>query len=79
MSLGQALLKRHPDTTRDQFSENWLRHATIVVPYFLHSGVPYYAQVSWPEKYPKRRKFESLILTHKGLDCSLEVLECDLT
>lgn len=43
--LGQALLKRHADYTREQFSEHWLKHAAKVTPWALENGIKYYAQV----------------------------------
>ena len=42
---GQALLKRHADYTREQFSEHWLKHAAKVTPWALENGIKYYAQV----------------------------------
>ena len=47
MATGQALLKRHPDMTREEFSQHWeKKHATLLVPWALKYGVTYYAQVS---------------------------------
>lgn len=45
-AIPQALLKRSPSTTKEQFSAHWLeKHAAIVLPYFLANGVDYYAQI----------------------------------
>ncbi|RDL35830.1 uncharacterized protein BP5553_06442 [Venustampulla echinocandica] len=45
----QALLKRNPALTKEQFSEYWYNnHALCVVPMFLHCGVQSYAQVHGP-------------------------------
>jgi len=49
MPINQGLLKRNPSLTPDEFSSSWYsRHAQLVVPFFLHSGVTYYAQVHGP-------------------------------
>jgi hypothetical protein len=49
MPINQGLLKRNPSLTPQEFSESWYsRHAQLVVPFFLHSGVTYYAQVHAP-------------------------------
>jgi hypothetical protein len=49
MPINQGLLKRNPSLTPQEFSESWYsRHAQLVVPFFLHSGVTYYAQVHGP-------------------------------
>jgi hypothetical protein len=45
----QALIKRHPSMTKEQFSTHWYeKHAPKVIPYFLASGVEYYAQIHNP-------------------------------
>ncbi|TVY24905.1 hypothetical protein LHYA1_G005851 [Lachnellula hyalina] len=42
----QALLKRNPSLTPKQFSTHWYeKHAQLIVPFFLHCGVEYYAQI----------------------------------
>ena len=43
--LGQGLVKRRADCTREQFSERWLKHAAKVTPWGLENGIKYYAQV----------------------------------
>jgi hypothetical protein len=49
MPINQGLLKRNPSLTPEQFSESWYgRHAQLVVPFFLHFGVTYYAQIHAP-------------------------------
>lgn len=48
-AIPQALLKRNPSTTKQDFSAHWFeKHAAIVLPYFLANGVDYYAQVHNP-------------------------------
>ena len=49
--LGQGLVKRHADSTREQFSENWLKHAAKVTPWALENGMKYYAQVCTASDY----------------------------
>lgn len=44
----QALLKRNPSMTLEEFSAAWLRHGALVTPYFLSYGCQYYAQVLLP-------------------------------
>ncbi|TVY51992.1 hypothetical protein LCER1_G006012, partial [Lachnellula cervina] len=45
----QALLKRNPALTPQQFSTHWYeQHAQLIVPFFLHCGVEYYAQIHGP-------------------------------
>jgi hypothetical protein len=45
----QALIKRHPSMTKEQFSTHWYKnHAPKVIPYFLSAGVDYYAQIHNP-------------------------------
>jgi len=47
--MDQGLLKRNPAMTREEFSHHWYtKHAPIVVPYFLHSGVSHYEQMHGP-------------------------------
>jgi hypothetical protein len=41
----QALLKRNPNFTVEEFSDAWLDHAKLVVPLFLWCGVEFYVQV----------------------------------
>ena len=49
MPINQGLLKRNPSLTPQEFSESWYsRHAQLVVPFFLHSGVNHYEQVCLP-------------------------------
>lgn len=49
MPINQGLMKRNPNLTLEQFSESWYEeHSAILVPYLLHSGVTYYAQVCHP-------------------------------
>jgi hypothetical protein len=49
MPINQGLLKRNPALTPKEFSDSWYgRHAQLVVPFFLHSGVTYYAQIHAP-------------------------------
>jgi hypothetical protein len=49
MPINQGLLKRNPSLTPEQFSGSWYnRHAHLVVPFFLHFGITYYAQVHAP-------------------------------
>lgn len=44
-TIKSALLQRNPAMTREQFSDHWFtKHAPLVVPLFLHSGVQYYEQ-----------------------------------
>jgi len=52
MPQKQALLKRHPSMTQEEFSAAWLRHGAIVLPYFLSYGCQYYAQIHWPLSAP---------------------------
>ncbi|TVY15120.1 hypothetical protein LARI1_G006181, partial [Lachnellula arida] len=48
-STSQALLKRNPALTPQQFSTHWYdTHAQLIVPFFLHCGVEYYAQIHGP-------------------------------
>ncbi|KAE9969809.1 hypothetical protein BLS_005214 [Venturia inaequalis] len=48
-AIPQALLRRKPFTTKEQFSTYWFeKHAAIVLPYFLANGVDYYAQIHDP-------------------------------
>ena len=49
--LRQGLVKRHADYTREQFSENWLKHAAKVTPWGLENGIKYYAQVCAADAY----------------------------
>jgi hypothetical protein len=45
----QSLLKRSPNMTKDEFTEQWLgHHAQISVPLFLHFKAEYYVQVHGP-------------------------------
>ncbi|EPE30925.1 hypothetical protein GLAREA_03892 [Glarea lozoyensis ATCC 20868] len=44
----QALLKRNPKFTAEQFSDAWLEHARLVVPLFLWCGVEVYVQTHAP-------------------------------
>jgi len=46
MPKTQALPKRKPDLTQEEFSDLWSNHAAIVAPMFLYAGVQYYAQVT---------------------------------
>jgi hypothetical protein len=49
MPINQGLLKRNPSLSPKEFSDSWYgRHAQLVVPFFLHSGVTYYAQIHAP-------------------------------
>lgn len=49
MPVAQGLLKRNPSLSPKDFSNSWYgRHAQLVTPFFLHSGVTYYAQVLFP-------------------------------
>ena len=49
MPINQGLLKRNPSLTSEQFFESWYgRHAQLVVPFFLHFGITYYAQIHGP-------------------------------
>lgn len=48
MPQQQALLKRNPSMTPDEFTTAWLRHGALVLPYFLSYGFQYYAQIHWP-------------------------------
>jgi hypothetical protein len=49
MPINQGLLKRNPALTPKEFSDSWYgRHAQLVTPFFLHSGVTYYAQIHGP-------------------------------
>ncbi|KAE9363626.1 hypothetical protein N431DRAFT_431827 [Stipitochalara longipes BDJ] len=49
MPINQGLLKRNTSLTPKAFSDSWYRrHAQLVVPFFIHSGVTYYAQVHGP-------------------------------
>ena len=44
--MDQGLLKRNPTMTQKEFSNHWLtKHAPLVVPFFLHSGITHYEQV----------------------------------
>jgi len=45
MDSKQALLKRNPSTSPEEFSANWLRHGALAAPWFLSYGYSYYAQV----------------------------------
>lgn len=46
-AMDQGLLKRNPAMTQQEFSDHWYnKHAPLVVPFFLHSKISYYAQVS---------------------------------
>jgi len=43
---GQALLKRRPGTSTEDFRTHYItRHAPIAIPWCLSNGVTYYAQV----------------------------------
>jgi hypothetical protein len=47
--MDQGLLKRHPSMTQAQFSHDWFtKHAPLVVPFFLHSGITHYEQLHGP-------------------------------
>ncbi len=49
MPINQGLLKRNPSITPEQFSESWYDcHAQLVVPFFLHFVITYYAQIHTP-------------------------------
>jgi hypothetical protein len=51
--IPQALIKRNPSMTKEQFSTHWFEnHASIVIPYFLSVGVEYYAQIHNPVLLP---------------------------
>ena len=44
--IQQGLFKRDPKFSAEEFSETWYRdHGALVIPFFLHLGVNYYAQV----------------------------------
>ena len=44
-TMDQGLLKRKPSMTREEFSHHWFtKHAPLVVPFFLHSGMTHYEQ-----------------------------------
>lgn len=44
-TIGLALLKRNPAMTPEEFSHHWFtKHAPLVVPLFLDSGVQHYEQ-----------------------------------
>ncbi|KAF8849280.1 hypothetical protein BDZ45DRAFT_752928 [Acephala macrosclerotiorum] len=48
-STSYDLMKRNHNLTLDEFSESWYKdRGTLIVPYFLHSGVTYYAQIHAP-------------------------------
>lgn len=48
-TVPQALLKRNPTMSTEEFSTHWFKnHAAIVLPYFLANGVDYYAQIHNP-------------------------------
>ncbi|RDW58388.1 hypothetical protein BP5796_12318 [Coleophoma crateriformis] len=47
--MRQGLLKRNPQMTRQQFSDHWYtKHAALVVPLFLDSGISNYSQLHNP-------------------------------
>jgi hypothetical protein len=59
--IPQALLKRHPSMTKEQFSAHWYNsHAPKVIPYFLSAGVDYYAQIHNPVLIPGASPAEDL-------------------
>lgn len=63
MPINQGLMKRNPNLTSQQFSETWCKeHGAIIDPYFVHSGVTYYAQVFF-FVFPTR-SLAVLCLTH---------------
>jgi hypothetical protein len=52
-TIKSALLQRNPAMTREQFSDHWFtKHAPLVVPLFLHSGVQYYEQARDSPPFP---------------------------
>ncbi|RFU25504.1 hypothetical protein B7463_g10830, partial [Scytalidium lignicola] len=48
-TMDQGLLKRNTAMSLKEFSDHWYnKHGAIVAPYFLHSGISYYAQIHGP-------------------------------
>jgi len=48
-TMDQGLLKRNPALTPEEFYHHWLnKHAPLVVPFFLHSGIRHYEQIHGP-------------------------------
>jgi hypothetical protein len=48
-TMDQGILKRNPALTSEEFSHHWYtKHAPLVVPFFLHSGIKHYEQIHSP-------------------------------
>jgi len=46
-TTGLGLLKRNPALSVDEFKDQYIHHASVVMPWCLANGVTYYAQVRY--------------------------------